>query len=47
MGKTLICLQVNVPIFYGPIYKGIFANIYFLFPTPNLPNMFVHTQVAR
>jgi hypothetical protein len=35
-----------VPAFYGPIYEGIYTNIWSLFPSPNFPIMIVPNQIA-
>jgi hypothetical protein len=39
-------LQVLVPQLYGPIYKGIFSDICFLFFASNFTMMIDSTQVA-
>ena len=37
---------ILVPVFNGPIYEGIYTNIWSLFSSPNFPNMIVPTQIA-
>jgi len=39
--------NVLVPVFSGPIYKGILPAIRFLFPVPNFPNMINPAQIVR
>jgi len=36
-----------VPVFNGPIYKGILPDIRSLFPVPNFLNMINPTQIVR
>jgi hypothetical protein len=40
-------MQVVVPGFNGPIYKGILPDIASLLPALNFPNMINRTQTVR
>jgi len=46
-GKDASKLAGNwFPAFNGPVYEGVFTNIFSLFPSPDFPIMIIPTQIA-